>query len=189
MKRIYQKLVMRRIVDLAEDGQMEIIDGNTVKHLKIMLVLLIALPFLAFLKLAPLVFDNHLLLEMVGVVDPTNLTAVIMVMGTAWFVITFGAVPKKLELVAMDITFWLFLGFTLSLEWMIVFMIIDSPLSAPFLLLIFWAVYVSAVQYDTMDALKAGLDEAQLRFTRLGRIIYRRQLGDEADLIEEGESA
>lgn len=184
--RLYQALFLRRITRLATEEQMEAVNENTIKHLKVMAVMILLVPIAVFLKLAPILCESELLLRLAGKVDPTNLTAVIMVMGGAWFFITFGAVPKALEKVAMDITLWMFMGFILSLEWLIIFMIIESPLSAPPLLLIFWSVYAAAVQYDTMDIFKAGLDESQLKFSRLGRVVYLEQLGDRGKAVEAG---
>ncbi|MBU0731691.1 hypothetical protein KKC88_02310 [Patescibacteria group bacterium] len=185
--RIYQFIFLRDIVKLANEEQMAATNKNTVKHLKVLIVMLLMAPVMAFLKLAPVLLSEHSFVHVFcGQIHPTNLTAVIMVLGTAWFMVSFGAVPKALENVAVSITMWMFMGFILSLEWLFIFMVIDSPGSLLPLFIVFWAIYIAAVKYDTMDIFKAGLDEAQLRFTRLGRMIFLKALGDKGREIEEG---
>lgn len=185
--KLYQFFFLRRIVKLAKPEDRVLVDTNTLKHMKVMGLMLLLAPFALFVKLAPLFTNNPLVTKLIGTIDATNFTSIIMVTGTAWFMVSFGAIPKYLEDVAMEVTFWMFSAFVLSSEWLVIGMAIDSPVSAPFLFLIYWGLYNCAVQYDTMDALKAGLDEAQLRFARLGRAVFMRQVGGEAaSAIEAG---
>jgi len=103
------------------------------------------------------------------------LIAPVTVMGAAWFAVSFGAVPKKLISEAMSITFWMFLGFTLSLTAMFVSVAYISPIVLwPVLLVILLAAIISCIKYDTADGLKAGLDEAVLTHTRYAIEYYKK---------------
>ena len=103
------------------------------------------------------------------------LIAPVTVMGAAWFAVSFGAIPKKLISEAMAITFWMFLGFTLSLMAMFVSVAYISPIILwPILLLIFLSAIISCIKYDTADGLKAGLDEAVLTHSRYAIEYYKK---------------
>lgn len=103
-----------------------------------------------------------------------SLIAPVMVMGGAWFAISFGAIPKKLIAVSMTITFWMFTAFTVSLTSMFTAVsLISPPIIWPVLAIIYIGAAVSCIQYDTADGLKAGLDEAVLSHSRYAVSYYK----------------
>lgn len=100
----------------------------------------------------------------------------VAVLGTAWFSVSFGGIPAKLLDVAMEVTFWMFTSFVVSLTTMFLSLAVISPLYlAPVLLLIYLSVIISAIQYDTADCLKSGLDDALLKHSRVALRYYERQ--------------
>ena len=143
-----------------------ILFDNTWKHVKIAIVGLIFLPYLVFVSLG---IENILLVL-------TGLLGVIMVFGSAWFVITFGAVPARLMRMAINLSFWMFLAFVLSLEATAVVLCIALPLLTPVLAVVFFGAYIASVKYDTADSLKLGLEPAQFQLARYGTKYFRREL-------------
>lgn len=115
-------------------------------------------------------------------IDVQNISAIIFaliapvtVMGTAWFALSFGAIPKKLIQTSMSVTFWMYLAFMVSLSAMIISVgFITSLYIWPALGIIFIGVIISSIQYDTADGLKAGLDEAILKHSRAALIYYEK---------------
>jgi len=104
------------------------------------------------------------------------LVAPVMLLGSAWFNISFGGIPARLIDIAMQITFCMFLAFTLSFTTMIVMiMYITPPIIWPVLWTIFLCAIISCIQYDTTDGLKAGLDEAVLNHSRAALLHCRKQ--------------
>lgn len=104
------------------------------------------------------------------------LIAPVMVTGVAWFAISFGAIPKKLADVAMQITAWMFAAFTLSLSAMMLAVSSCTPrVFWPDWAIIYLGVVLSCVLYDTADGLKAGLDEAVLGHARYATKYYERE--------------
>lgn len=104
------------------------------------------------------------------------LLAPVMVMGTAWFAMSFGAVPARLIDFSMEITFWMYSGFKVALSTMFLAIgFITPPLLWPVLVFIYVAVDFSCCQYDTADGLKAGLDEALLKHSRAALMFYQQQ--------------
>ena len=89
----------------------------------------------------------------------TALLAPVMVLGGAWFAISFGGVPKNLLSVAMTTTAWMFAAFTASFSAMLITVAwVTSFWLWPVLSLIYLGTTISCIQYDTADGLKAGLD-------------------------------
>ncbi len=98
----------------------------------------------------------------------------VMVFGGAWFSMSFGGVPAKLMNIAMSITFWMFTAFLVSLTTMFISVAFVSPMQIwPMLVVVFCAGYMSCVQYDTADGLKAGLDDTLLRASRAHILYYK----------------
>lgn len=98
----------------------------------------------------------------------TSLLAPVMILGVAWFAISFGGVPKNLMDVAMATTLWMFVAFVSSLSAMFIAVgFVTSFLLWPVLGLVYIGVLVGCIQYDTADGLKAGLNEAQLKHALL----------------------
>ncbi len=104
------------------------------------------------------------------------LIAPVMVMGGAWFAITFGGIPIKLIDTAMSVTFWMFLAFSGSLSAMLVSVAYISPVVLwPTLVIIYLGGLFSCIQYDTADGLKAGLDEALFKHSRAAIRYYKKE--------------
>lgn len=113
------------------------------------------------------------------------LIAPAMLTGTAWFAVSFGGVPAKLITVAMSVTFWMFVAFTLSLSAMFVGVAFISPLILiPLLVVIYIGIIISCIQYDCADGLKAGLDEALLNHSRAALIYYKKK-GIEPEMLNQ----
>jgi len=114
-------------------------------------------------------------LESVGTVI-ASLIAPVMVLGTAWFSISFGGVPQRLINVAMSVSFWMFTAFVSSLSAMFIAVaFVTSPYLWPVLALIYLGALISCIQYDTADGLKVGLDEAVLKHSRAALAYYHKQ--------------
>jgi len=106
----------------------------------------------------------------------TALLAPVMVMGAAWFAVSFGAIPGKLIECSLSVTFWMYVAFKTSLSAMFLAIGFITPwMLWPVLCLIYLAVDFSCTQYDTADGLKAGLDEALLKHSRAAWLFYKRQ--------------
>jgi hypothetical protein len=104
----------------------------------------------------------------------TSLLAPVMVLGTAWFAISFGGIPKKLLSEGMATTLWMFIAFVASLSAMFISVaFVTSIYLWPVLLLIYIGGLISCIKYDTADGLKAGLDEALLEHSRYAIDDYR----------------
>ncbi|MCX6714311.1 MAG: hypothetical protein NTX72_00670 [Candidatus Uhrbacteria bacterium] len=137
------------------ESEIEFVHDNIIKHRKVLWCNLI---------MAMLVAKGLTGLSIVQVDTLIgSLVAPAFITGGAWFAITFGGVPKRLLPLAIDITFWMFAAFTVSLTTMFVGLCFVLP---PLVLVVFgfilFAILVSAVRYDNVDGLKIGLDEALL---------------------------
>lgn len=135
------------------------VQDNIRKHRKVLWinVLAIALVWLGLRDTPP---------SAIGTVI-TALLAPVMVLGGAWFAISFGGVPKKLIDIAMATTLWMFIAFVVSLSAMFISVgFVTSPYLWPVLALIYIAGITACIQYDTADGLKAGLDDAMLKHSR-----------------------
>jgi len=106
----------------------------------------------------------------------TALIAPVMVMGAAWFAISFGAIPAHLIECSIEVTFWMYTAFKLSFTTMFLAIGFVTPTTLwPVLVVIYIAVDFSCAQYDTSDGLKAGLDDALLKHSRAALLFYQRQ--------------
>ncbi len=106
----------------------------------------------------------------------TALIAPVMVMGAAWFAVSFGGIPKHLMNIAMSVTFWMFAAFLTSLSTMFVAVLYSvHPIMWPVFVLIYLGAFISCVLYDTADGLKVGLDEAVLKHSRAALLYYIRE--------------
>lgn len=106
----------------------------------------------------------------------TGLIAPVMIMGSAWFAISFGGIPAKLLDIAMSITFWMFLAFVLSLTTMMLTIGMITPIVIwPILLCIYIGIIIGCIQYDCADGLKVGLDESLLKHSRAALKYYQKQ--------------
>lgn len=144
------------------------IEENLQKHRKI-LWLNICAAILIFFGLRMLPFEKT------GLVV-SSLIAPVMVLGTAWFTISFGGIPQKLIAVAMTVTYWLFAAFSVSLSAMFLAVgFVVSPYLWPVLIFIYLATLIACIQYDTADGLKVGLDDALLKHSRAALRYYYKQ--------------
>lgn len=156
------------------------VEGNIAKH-RMVQWLNLAAGVLVFFALRTVSDD-----KMSTVI--TALLAPVMVMGTAWFAVSFGAVPARLIDCSMSVTFWMYTAFKVSLTTMFLAIgFITPPPLWPVLLLIYIAVDFSCAQYDTADGLKAGLDEAQLKHSRAALMYYEKQ-GIRSEAEADGQS-
>lgn len=132
---------------------------NVNKHRKVLWLNIISISFILMgLK------------ELTSAEIPTIIGALLapaMVTGGAWFGITFGGIPQKLLDTAVDITFWMFLAFTLSLSTMVVAMCYITPwILWPLFSIIEIGVIIACIMYDNADGLKLGLDDTLLKHSR-----------------------
>jgi hypothetical protein len=141
---------------------------NLVKHRRVQWINLISSVLIFFgLRDVPT--------EQIGAVI-TALLAPVMVMGAAWFAVSFGAIPARLIKTSMVVTFWMYVAFKVSLSTMFIAIgFVTPPAIWPVLSLIYLAVDFSCAQYDTADGLKAGLDEAVLNHSRAALLYYQQQ--------------
>lgn len=170
----FLKIILRNFykVDLREEERF-FIKENMQKHRRI-LWLNICAGILIVLGLQSLPNDKTDLVV-------SALIAPVMVLGTAWFTISFGGIPQKLIAIAMTVTYWLFTAFSISLSAM--FLAVGfavSPFLWPVLVFIYIAALIACIQYDTADGLKVGLDDALLKHSRAAlRYYYKQGIADE----------
>lgn len=153
-----------------KDEELVFLHSNLNKHRLIQWVNVIAavLLILALIDIEPAQMDIVI----------TSLIAPVMVMGTAWFAVSFGSIPVRLVNVSMVITFWMYLAFKVSLTAMfLAIAFVVPPYLWPVLGTIYLAIDFSCALYDSVDALKAGLDEAVLKHSRAALIYYKDRAG------------
>ncbi len=110
------------------------------------------------------------------------LIAPVMVMGGAWFAISFGGIPEKLMLIAISTTRWMFIAFLVSLSTMFLGVLALTPYVLwPVFILIYVASLISYITYDTADSLKIGLDEFSLKHSRAALRYYKQKEGIDVD--------
>jgi len=144
------------------------VEANIEKHRRVLWVNVMAsaLIYLSIRNASP---------DAVGLVI-TSLIAPVMVLGAAWFSVSFGAVPAKFLNIAMSSTLWMFVSFVVSLSAM--FIAVGFATSAwlwPVLALIYCGVLIGCIQYDTADGLKIGLDEAVHKHSRFAIKHYEKE--------------
>ena len=146
----------------------DFVQGNILKHRKVLWINFIIVGFVFLgLRRTPTEGINTVV---------SSLLAPVMVLGGAWFAISFGGVPQAFLGVAMKTTFWMFLCFTSSLTTMfIAVMFVTSPFIWPVLVLIYIGTFIGCIQYDTADGLKVGLDEWNLRHSRAAVKHYKKE--------------
>lgn len=155
-----------------EPYELEFVRENTRKHAKVLAINFVAsIPVILGLQRATS--------DAVGQII-TSLLAPVMVIGTAWFMISFGGVPKKLMSIAMNITTWMFMAFMISLTTMFIAVLYTvDPIMWPVFIAVYVGVVISCILYDTADGLKAGLDEAVLKHSRAAILYYKEKFNIE----------
>lgn len=157
--------------------EVDFISDNIQKHRKVLWINLIAA---IFVVLALSKTDAKDIATLI-----TALLAPVMVMGGAWFAISFGAIPAKLMNVSLSCTMWMFTAFLTSLTTMFIAVGFVTPAVVwPVLGIVYLSALFACIQYDTADGMKAGLDEAQLRHSRAAVRYYKKQ-GIDPDAIEQ----
>lgn len=164
---ILRLIVHRFSAAKLQKNEREFVDENINKH-RLVLWLNLLGAVVTFFGLRT--FDGEIINLIAALLAP------VMVMGTAWFGISFGAVPAKLIDSSMSITFWMFLAFMVSFSAMMIALgFISPPLMWPVYGVIYVGAVTSCIQYDTADGLKAGLDEALMKHSRAALIYYQKQ--------------
>ncbi len=162
--------ILQQFYHNCEEGssQLEFLEANARKHCKVLWVMLttVILSLLGCFNTPPQEISTVL----------TATLGPMMLLGGAWFAVSFGGIPAQLLNVAISITFWMFSAFMASLTVaMIAVCFVTSPILWPIWLLIYIATYVACVMYDTADCFKAGLDEAVLTHARYAIASYLEQ--------------
>ncbi len=104
------------------------------------------------------------------------LIAPVMLLGSAWFAISFGAVPARFINFTLSITTWMYAAFKVSLSAMFLGIGFVAPQTLiPVLLFIYISIDMACIPYDTVDGLKAGLDEYNLRHSKVALRYYHNQ--------------
>src|SRR3990167_9864584 len=84
----------------------------------------------------------------------TGLLGPVVVLGGAWFAVSFGGVPVKLLAVAMTITFWMYVAFKTAFVTMYLALLSVTPFTPwPVLPIILVGTFWACEQYDTTDGL------------------------------------
>ena len=165
----YKKL--DKAVNDKEEGAQDTladVETNTWKHVAVLYLIILEV-ITTFSDITILGQDSQLVL--LGIIAAI-VVGIATTMGVAWYVISFGAVPERYMDTAMRVTFWMFFAFCSSLVLMVeVAIVVSWGISKAVALWIFAiaiAAYISSILYDTMDLLKAGIDEASMKFYRVG---------------------
>lgn len=153
--------------DLAKEER-EFVEENLQKHRKAWWV--------ASLCAIPLVHGIWGLDQAARIGLLTGLLGPVVVLGGAWFAISFGGVPMKLLTVAMSVTFWMYTAFKTAFVTMYLALLSVTPMTTwPVWTIILIGTFWACEQYDTTDGLKAGLDDAVLKHSRAALQFYAKQ--------------
>lgn len=167
--RAYHKTFLGKIdLNKLNKEQRELTEKNTAKHAKIFFSMILIMIYTYFII-------NNYYLNSIGTVM-TALLGVLFISGTAWFAVTFGAIPVRFIDFAVQITAWLFGAFAFSMSMVFVAACIALPFLTPVFFITFFALYVASVKYDIVDALKLGIDEAVYKHSTVGRTYFIREL-------------
>jgi len=172
--------------DEAKDEAAEVLKNvkdNIWKHVIIFVILAVAV-YTTLPAIKGIAGDNSLMqLLLIATIGFVTL------MGVAWYVISFGAVPKAFLKTAFMVTFFLFLAFGVSLvlvaEVLAVMLWPVSHTLVIWIIIAVFAVYVASIVYDTMDLLKAGVEDASFRFYRVGKPGMEKQSEILAAILEQ----
>lgn len=160
---------VQRDIENGVEGSKDVLEAiteNTHKHSMILYLTTVG-TFLVYLDLKD--FTHEQIMLMLTIVLPLS-----AIMGVSWYVITFGAIPAKYLRVAMYLTLAMCYAFIQSIAIMMLVIVVILPLGCSLTIsAVIIAVYISSVLYDTMDLLKAGIDEEALLFYRTARTKMR----------------
>jgi len=169
LNEIFYKIFLNKIdrTKLNEE-QNSFLELNVKKHVKIFILILITMPYVYFVI-------TRFYLDKIDIVM-TALLGVLFVSGTAWYAISFGTVPARFLEFALEITSYLFAGFTVSLAAVLIAGSIAVPFLIPILFIAFFNLYAASVKYDIADSLKIGIDEAMFKHAIVGRRYFTKEL-------------
>ena len=163
--KIYYNLFLNKIdLNKLKKEQKEITIINIKKHLNIFILMTLIMPYCYF------IITNYYIDKIDIVIS--SLLGVLLISGTAWFAITFGAIPIIFCDFAIKTTAHLFASFAFSMAAVFVAASIAVPFLSPILFLCFFTLYSASVKYDIVDALKLGIDEAIYKQAKVGRIYF-----------------
>lgn len=166
---LFLKLILRDFLKAElKTNEREFVKDNILKHRKVLWINIVVVGFVCLgLRRTPPDGISTVV---------SSLLAPVMVLGGAWFAISFGGVPQAFLNVAMTTTFWMFVSFTSALSTMFVsVMFVTSSFIWPVLFLIYLGTIIGCIQYDTADGLKVGLDEWNLRHSRAAVKHYQKE--------------
>lgn len=159
--KLYQKLFLWELeMDKLSKDHYKLTIQNIKKHIYIFIFMSISLAYSYF------IIRNNYLNQIDTVI--TSLLGVLFVTGSAWYVITFGTIPKRFGILAVNITYYLFASFCASLAAVFVAASLAVPYMLPIFIFAFGTLYIASVKYDIMDALKLGIDEAIYKHAEAG---------------------
>ena len=167
---VYFKIFLRKLSKekITKEQWDDIVEVNVRKHTKIFALSLLTLIYTYCMV-------SFFYVSQIDTVI-TSLLGVLFVSGGAWFAISFGTVPERLIDFAMEITSFLFASFSVSLAAVFAVTIVAVPLLSPVLFIAFFSVYTASAQYDFVDAMKIGIDEAVFEHAKVGKRYFVREL-------------
>jgi hypothetical protein len=169
LDKVYYKLFLGRLqLEKLSTEQQEVTEDNIKKHVIIFILMILTAVYSYF------IISNYYVEQIDTVL--TSLLGVLFISGTAWFAITFGAIPARFMDFAVEITAHLFGALAIALTAVLITSIIALPFFTPVLFLAFIALYSASVKYDVADGLKIGIDEAVLEHAKVGRTYFVREL-------------
>lgn len=169
MSDLYFKIFLGKIDKSKLDkDQLEVLDLNLKKHVRIFLLLLLVMPYVYFVT-------TNFYADKIDIVI-NALFGVLFISGAAWYAISFGAVPVKFMDFAIHITSYLFASLAVSMASVFVAASIAVPLLSPVLFIAFYSLYAASVKFDVVDALKLGIDETVYQHAKVGRLYFLREL-------------
>lgn len=169
LDRLYSNFFLSQLrkKELDKD-QMELFVLNVKKHRRIFILILFVVPYVYF------TISNFYFNQIDTVIS--SLFGVLLISGTAWYAVTFGAIPVKFMSFAINITAYLFTSLAVSMASVFIAASIATPLLSPVMFIAFYTLYVASVQYDVADALKLGIDETIYQHAKVGRLYFTREL-------------
>ena len=172
MNELYFKMFLNKIDRSKLDkDQLEILNLNLKKHLRVFIILLLVMPYVYFVT-------TYFYSDQIDVVI-NSLFGVLFISGAAWYSISFGAVPVKFMDFAVHITSYLFTSLAVSMASVFVAASIAVPLLSPILFIAFFTLYAASVKFDVVDALKLGIDETLFQHAKIGRLYFQKELEKE----------
>ena len=153
LTKLLKKLVFASLYKKATTDDIEALNDNTKKHVRALLKSLVVIPG----TILAVRYGGQVARDIIFYVSIAA-----QIVGIAWFVITFAALPKRHIGAAMDCTEYMFSAFLGGVISLAVFAGMTAPLSLSVIVPIYVWMYKGAAIYDFADLLKAGKDEQEL---------------------------